>query len=151
MDGRWLINRLHGKAAELCLANSGNSRVTARNTLSTLIVFTAHIHVHGMRYSFYRMLLVKFYCDVIARSRLQLINTSIVTFSGSKNLYVNQMRLYITCEKSGGMCLAEPGLTAGRLACRLAGKIWARHKLAVNRNICISALFSQGTALFQQR
>ena len=31
-------------------------------------------------------------------------------------------RLYITCEKSGGLHLAEPGLTAGRLA----DEIWAR-------------------------
>ena len=27
MNGRWLKNRLHGKAAELCLANNGNNRV----------------------------------------------------------------------------------------------------------------------------
>ena len=28
---------------------------------------------------------------------------------------VNHTRLYTTCEKSGGLHLAEPGLTAGRL------------------------------------
>ena len=27
--------------------------------------------------------------------------------------FVNGTRLYITCEKSGGLDLAEPGLTAG--------------------------------------
>ena len=36
--------------------------------------------------------------------------------------FVNGMRLYITCEKSGGLHLAEPGLTAGWQA----DKIWAR-------------------------
>ena len=36
--------------------------------------------------------------------------------------FVNGTRLYITCEKSGGLHLAEPGLTAGRLA----DEIWAR-------------------------
>ena len=35
---------------------------------------------------------------------------------------VNGTRLYITCEKSGGLHLAEPGLTAGWLA----DEIWAR-------------------------
>ena len=30
--------------------------------------------------------------------------------------FVNGMRLYIACEKSGGLHLAEPGLTAGWLA-----------------------------------
>ena len=36
--------------------------------------------------------------------------------------FVNWMRLYITCEKSGGLHLAEPGLTAGWLA----DEIWPR-------------------------
>ena len=35
--------------------------------------------------------------------------------------FVNGTRLYITCEKSGGLHLAEPGLMAGRLAGWLAG------------------------------
>ena len=34
--------------------------------------------------------------------------------------FVNRMRLCITCEKSGGMHLAEPGFTAGRQAGWLA-------------------------------
>ena len=38
---------------------------------------------------------------------------------------VNGMRLYITCEESRGLHLAEPGLTAGRQAGWLADKIWA--------------------------
>ena len=33
---------------------------------------------------------------------------------------MNWTRLYITCEKSGGLHLAKPGLTAGRQAGRLA-------------------------------
>ena len=36
--------------------------------------------------------------------------------------FVNQMQLYATCEKSGGLHLAESGLTAGWLA----DEIWAR-------------------------
>ena len=39
--------------------------------------------------------------------------------------FVNRTRLYANCEKSGGLHLAERGLTAGwqagRLACRQAG------------------------------
>ena len=39
--------------------------------------------------------------------------------------FVNCMRLYIiiSCEKSGGLHLTEPGLTAGRLAGRPAEEI----------------------------
>ena len=37
-----------------------------------------------MRYSFYHVMLVKFYCDVKTRSRLQCINTSIDTFFSGK-------------------------------------------------------------------
>ena len=44
--------------------------------------------------------------------------------------FVNLTRLYITCEKSGGLHLAEPGLTAGRRLGGQAGsqadEIWAR-------------------------
>ena len=40
--------------------------------------------------------------------------------------FVNGTRLYITCEKSGGLHLAEPGLTAGWLAGLPADEIWAR-------------------------
>ena len=35
--------------------------------------------------------------------------------------FINWMRLHIFCEKSGGLHLAEPGFTAGRLA----DEIWA--------------------------
>ena len=35
--------------------------------------------------------------------------------------FENLARLYINCEKSGGLYLAEPGLTAGWLAGWLAG------------------------------
>ena len=40
--------------------------------------------------------------------------------------FENRTRLYITCGKSGGLYLAEPGLTAGWQAGSLAGEIWAR-------------------------
>ena len=44
--------------------------------------------------------------------------------------FVNPMQQYITCEKSGGLHLAELGFTAGWLAAQLAGqladKIWVR-------------------------
>ena len=39
--------------------------------------------------------------------------------------FVNGTRLYITCEKSGGLHLAEPGLTAGWLT----DEIWVRLKI----------------------
>ena len=68
-----LTNRLHGKAAELCLANSRSNRVTTTRHMSTLIASTA-------RDTFYHMVLVKIYCDFITIRRLQLINTSINTF-----------------------------------------------------------------------
>ena len=64
-----LTNRLHGKAAELCLASSWN------NSVSEYIN-----HIHSVRYSFYHRVLVGFYCDIIARSRLHIINTLIDTF-----------------------------------------------------------------------
>ena len=63
--------------------------------------------------------------------------------------FVNGTRLYITCEKSGGLHLAEPGLTAGWLA----DEIWARFeilKACCRLKNSISALFSQRTVLFQQ-
>ena len=70
--------------------------------------------------------------------------------------FENLARLYINCEKSGGLYLAEPGLTAGWLAGWLAG--WQTkfgrglrfQMLAADWNIRFSAFFSWGTALFQQ-
>ena len=56
-----LINHLHGKAAELYLANSGNNRVTTTKYMSTIIASCTHYSLH---YSFYHVVLVKFYCDV---------------------------------------------------------------------------------------
>ena len=35
--------------------------------------------------------------------------------SSADRKFVNQMRLYATCEKSGGLHLMEPGLTEGWL------------------------------------
>ena len=43
--------------------------------------------------------------------------------------FINGMRLYITCEKSGGLHLAEPGLTVGWQAGRLTDEIWARFEI----------------------
>ena len=40
-----LTNRLHGKAAELCLANSGNNRVTTTKYMSTLASTALSPHV----------------------------------------------------------------------------------------------------------
>ena len=55
---------------------------------------------------------------------------------------INLMRLYITCEKSGGLHLVEP--------CRQAGspaeEIWVRLEILKVCNIQFSASFSQGTA-----
>ena len=89
---------------------------------------------------FLSCVLVKFYCGVITRSRLQLINTSIDTFFSKFCAFLVEQRkrkkvkrkldgtasrriisgsriptsLYIDCEISGGQHLSEPGLTAGR-------------------------------------
>ena len=52
--------------------------IVLQNTSTTLIASTAH--ACDTRYSFYHVVLVKFYCYVITRSHLQLINTLINTF-----------------------------------------------------------------------
>ena len=85
---RLLKNCLHGKAAQLCLANSGNNRVTTTKYMSTIISSTAR----ATHYSFYHVVLVKFYCDVITRSRLQLINTSINTFFSKLCAFLAEQR-----------------------------------------------------------
>ena len=69
-------------------------------------------------------------------------------------------RLYITCEITGGLHLAEPGVTVGRPSGWLVGCPSVQQtkfgrglkflRFAVDRNIRFSTLFSQGTALFQQ-
>ena len=66
--------------------------------------------------------------------------------------FVNGTRLYITCEKSGGLHLAAPGLTAGWLAGQPAkfGRGLKFYKFAVDQKILFFALFSQRTVLFQQ-
>ena len=61
-----------------------------QNTSSTLIGSTARVHC--MHYSFYHVVLVKFYCDVIARSRLQLITTSINTFFSKLHAFLVEQR-----------------------------------------------------------
>ena len=49
--------------------------------------------------------------------------------------FENPARLYINCEKSGGLYLAEPGLTAGWLA----DEIWARLEIL---NACCRSKYS---------
>ena len=49
--------------------------------------------------------------------------------------FENLARLYINCEKSGGLYLAEPGLTAGWLA----DEIWARLEIL---NACYRLKYS---------
>ena len=71
-------------------------------------------------------------------------------------IFVNPVRLNITSERSGGLHLVELGLTAGRQAGSPAvwqtkfGRGLRFQKLAVDRNIRFSALFSHSAALFQQ-
>ena len=60
--------------------------------------------------------------------------------------------MHISCEKSKALCLAEPGLTAGRqtgwlIKLRSGLKILL---LVIDQNIQFSAVLSQGTALFKQ-
>ena len=62
------------------------------------------------------------------------------------------MQLCISCKKSGSLQLVEPGFMA---RCQAGRQTKLRRgskfqKLAVDQNIQISVLFSQGTALFQQ-
>ena len=82
---RLQTNRLHSKAAELELANSWNHCVTTTKYLE-------YIHsIHGTHYTLYTWV-IKFYCDVITRSRLQLINTSIDTFFSELRAFLADQR-----------------------------------------------------------
>ena len=68
------------------------------------------------------------------------------------NIFVNPPPLPLLCEISGALHLAQPGLTAGRQAGRLADEIQIFSKfskLAVGRNIQLVASFIQGTASLQ--
>ena len=71
------------------------------------------------------------------------------------NIFVNAPPLPLLCEISGALHLAQPGLTAGWLAGRLAGwltkysRISKFSKLAVGRNIRLVVSFNQGTASLQ--
>ena len=61
------------------------------------------------------------------------------------------MRLCITCEKSGGLRPAPSGTQSDRmLAGRQAEEILARLEILKAQIIRFSALFSQGTLLFQK-
>ena len=61
--------------------------------------------------------------------------------------FANPTRLYITCEKSGGLHQEESDLMAGRQT--KFGRGLTFEKLAVNQNIRFFALLNHGTALFQ--
>ena len=66
------------------------------------------------------------------------------------NIFVNPPPLPLLCDISGALHLAQPGLTAGRLAGRLTKYIISKFsKLAVGRNIQLVASFNQGTASLQ--
>ena len=60
------------------------------------------------------------------------------------NIFINPLPLHLLCEISGALHLAQPGLTAGRLA----DEIQVNFKIfkIVSRNTRLFALFSQGTA-----
>ena len=53
--------------------------------------------------------------------------------------FENLARLYINCEKSRGLYLAEPGLMAGWLAGSLADEIWVRLEIL---NACCRLKYS---------
>ena len=76
-----LTSHLHDKAAELCLANSRNNRVSATKYNS--------IHSAVPRHA---LLWVSFYCDVITKSCLQLINTLIDTFFSKLCAFLAEQR-----------------------------------------------------------
>ena len=70
------------------------------------------------------------------------------------NIFVNPLPLPLLCEVSGALHLAQPGLTAGWQAGRLAGRRNTGEfrnfsNLTVGRNIRLVASFNQGTASFQ--
>ena len=58
------------------------------------------------------------------------------------NIFINPTSLPLLCEKSGAIHLAEPGLTAGRLA----DKIQKCLKFTVDRNIRLFTAFNKDTA-----
>ena len=86
-----LTNHLHNKAAELCLAKSRNNRETTTKYIEYIKSIYA-ARVHSTRYSFYHVVLIKFYCDVITRSHLQPINTSIDTFFNKLRAFLAEQR-----------------------------------------------------------
>ena len=57
-------------------------------------------------------------------------------------------QLYITCEKSVGQHLAEPGLTTGRQAGSLADEIWVRLETLKKYSIFHFSTFNAFLALF---
>ena len=81
---RLLTNRLLGKAAELELANSWNHCVYCYK------IPRAYHSIRGITLSTRE--LVKFSCDVITRSRLQLINTSIDIFFSELRAFLADQR-----------------------------------------------------------
>ena len=64
------------------------------------------------------------------------------------NIFVNAPPLPLLREISGALHLAQPGLTAGRLADEIQVN-FEIFKLAVGRNIRLVVSFNQGTASLQ--
>ena len=87
-----LTNRLHDKAAELCLADSLNNSVTTTKYIEYNYSIRHMSTACVTRYPLYHVVLVKFYCDVITRSHLQLINTSINTFFSKLRAFLAKQR-----------------------------------------------------------
>ena len=71
------------------------------------------------------------------------------------NSFVNPTRLPLLCRNSRAVALAEPGLTAGWLAGRLAdrrnpGKFQIFIKFIIDRIFILFAVFNNVTALLEQ-
>ena len=62
---------------------------------------------------------------------------------------VSACKILLSCEISGAVHLAQPGLTAGRLAGRQADEIQVNFENFKVRNIQLVASFNQGTASLQ--
>ena len=76
------------KAIILAFRSQGfkNNRLTTTKYIKYINI------IHSMGMSFYHVVLVKFYCDVITRSHLHLINTSIDTFFTKLRVFLVEQR-----------------------------------------------------------
>ena len=60
-------------------------------------------------------------------------------------IFINATQMYITCEKCGGLCLAEPGLTAGALLTLFTGKYYILQGCIMECEILRSPIVSKFT------